>query len=151
MVAHTDDEREVLRKERRGIPYTEDDLKVKTVLDRKTTARARGAMLGIAVLGLITALIVQHVFALDRLWWIFNGVASCFVVPTILSLYYDRLSAKGAFYGICGSLVGMVVFVYGNWVQNDVITVFSAIFMIAISVVFCLAFKRETPWSPKEA
>jgi len=151
MVAHTDAEQEVIRKERRGIAFTEEDMKVKTTLDSKTTARARGAMFGIAIAGLITAYIVQHLFSLDRLWWIFNGVASCFVVPTILSLYYGKLSAKGAFYGICGSLVGMVVFVYGNWVQNDVITVFSAIFIIVISVVFCLAFKRETPWSPNEA
>jgi len=102
--------------------------------------------LGIAAIGLITAFIVQHVFSLDRLWWIFNGVATCFVVPTVLSIFWDRLSAKGAFYGILGSLVGMVVFVYGNWIQNDLITVFSAIGIIVINVFFCLLFKRETPW-----
>ena len=142
----SESEREVLRKERLGIAFTGDDKKAKEKLDQSTMGRARTGMFGIAILGLLTAFVVQHVFSLDRLWWIFNGVASCFVVPTVLSLYYDRLSAKGAFYGILGSLLGMVVFVYGNWVQNDVITVFSAIFIIAISLVCCLTFKREKPW-----
>ena len=146
MVKLSDSEREVLRKERIGHKLDEADLKAKKDLDVATMRRARVAMLGIAAIGLITAFIVQHVFSLDRLWWIFNGVATCFVVPTVLSIFWDRLSAKGAFYGILGSLVGMVVFVYGNWIQNDLITVFSAIGIIVINVFFCLLFKRETPW-----
>ena len=135
-----------VRHSRYGLELSEEDARAKGVLDQKTTSRARIGMIGIAIAGLITAFIVQHLFSLDRLWWIFNGVASCFVVPTILSVFWDRLSAKGAFYGILGSLVGMVFFVYGNFVQNDVITVFSAIFIIVISVVFCVVFKRETAW-----
>jgi Na+/proline symporter len=144
-------EREVLRKERLGLGLSEDDLVAKEELDKKTMGRARTAMFGIAILGLIMAFFVQHLFSLDRLWWIFNGVASCFVVPTVLSLYYDKLSAKGVLYGIVGALVGMVVFVYGNWVQNDAITVFSAVFIVAISLVCCLIFKRKTPWDGKES
>ncbi|MCP4546094.1 MAG: hypothetical protein GY835_06485 [bacterium] len=140
-------EREVLRKERIGLDLSKEDAKAREFLNERTTTRARIGMFGIAIVGLITAFIVQHLFSLDRLWWIFNGVASCFVVPTVLSVFWDRLSAKGAFYGILGSLVGMVFFIYGNWVQNDVITVFSAIFIVVISVVFCLAFKRETAWT----
>ena len=103
-------------------------------------------MFGIAFAGLVTAFIVQHLIGLYRLWWIFNGVASCFVVPTILSLYYNRLSVKGVLYGIIGSLFGMVAFVYGNWVKDDVITVVSAIFIIVISLVFCLGFKSDKVW-----
>lgn len=74
-------------------------------------------------------------------------MGSCFVVPTILSVYWDRLSSKGAFYGILGALVGMVFFVYGNWIQNDTITVLSAVFIVVISLVFCLILRRETPWT----
>lgn len=143
-------EREVLRKERLGFDLSEDDRKAKEELDHKTMGRARGAMFGIAILGLGTAFVVQHLFSLDRLWWIFNGVASCFVVPTVLSLYYDRLSPKGVFYGILGSLAGMVVFVYGNWVRNDLITVLSAVFIIVISLVCCLVFRNQAPWEPSE-
>ncbi len=142
----SDAERKVLEKEGHGESLDDDDRKVKAQLDEKTIPRARAAMLGIAVVGLLTAFVVQRYFPLDRLWWIFNGVASCFVVPTVLSLYYDRLSEKGVFYGILGALAGMVVFVYGNWVQNDIITVFSAIFIILVSLAACLFFRRETPW-----
>ncbi len=147
----SDEEREVLHKEGIGVDLSDEDKTVKNALDQKTMPRARAAMLGIAVIGLLVALIVQRYFPLDRLWWIFNGVATCFVVPTIMSLYYDKLSARGALYGIIGALFGMVFFVYGNWVQNDMITVISALFIIAISLTCCLVFKRATPWRPSEA
>jgi Na+/proline symporter len=143
---HSDAERELLRKERIGLELDEVDRKAQAELDRATMSHARVAMFGVAALGLGTALIVQHLFSLDRLWWIFNGVATCFVVPTILSVFWDRLSGRGAFYGILASLVGMVFFVYGNWLKNDVITVASAVGIIAINLVFCLAMKRSTPW-----
>jgi Na+/proline symporter len=143
----TKDEREVLRKERLGLDFTDDDRRTKVALDHKTMVRARGAMFGVAVLGLLTAFVVQHIFSLDRLWWIFNGVASCFVVPTVMSLYFDRLSAKGVLYGILGAMIGMVFFVYGNWVKNDTITVISAVFIILISLACNLILRRPTAWS----
>lgn len=139
-------QRAVLAKERSGTVLTAEDQQVKDQLDKETVGRARLGMYIISALGLGLAFIVQHLFSLDRLWWIFNGVASCFVVPTVLSLYYDRLSAKGVIYGICAATVGMIAFVYGNWVQNDTITVFSAVFIIVASLVCCLAFRRDTPW-----
>lgn len=141
------EEREVLRKERLGLVLDEADEGAKQLLDQKTMGRARVGMYGISVIGLVAAFVVQHLFSLDRLWWIFNGVASCFVVPTVMSLYYDRLSARGVLYGIIGALVGMIAFIYGNWVQNDVITVFSAIFIVVISFICCLVFRREAPWA----
>ncbi len=143
----SDAERKVLKKEGLGESLGDEDRKMKDALDEKTMPRARAAMIGIAVIGLLLALIVQRYFPLDRLWWIFNGVATCFVVPTVLSLYYDRLSEKGVFYGILASLIGMVAFVYGNWVQNDTITVLSAVFIIVVSLAFCLTLRRETPWT----
>ena len=150
MVSKSKSEQEVLRKERLGMSLAESDRAVKEELDRKTMGRARVAMFAIAILGLGTAFVVQHLFSLDRLWWIFNGLASCFVVPTILSIYYDRLSARGVFYGILGSLAGMAVFVYGNWIKNDLITVLSAVFIIVISLVCCLVFRSKVPWKPNE-
>jgi Na+/proline symporter len=147
----TPDQRGVLAKERSGLPLTKEDERVKDQLDKETVGRARIGMYAISVLGLILAFVVQHLFSLDRLWWIFNGVATCFAVPTVLSLYYDRLSAKGVITGICGAGVGMIAFVYGNWVQNDVITVFSALFIVAISLICCLIFKRDRPWKPEMA
>ena len=151
LVRLSKEERELLRKERIGIELNTEDEEAKKDLDQKTMGRARSAMVGIALLGMFMAFIVQHLFSLDRLWWVFNGIASCFVVPTILSLYYDRLSPKGVLYGILGSLVGMIVFIYGNWVKDDLITVLSAIFIIVISLVCCLVFRSKIPWKPNEA
>jgi Na+(H+)/acetate symporter ActP len=147
MVPHSEAENEFLRKERVGGEMTEDDLKVKESLDRKTMKRARIAMFGIAIIGLLTAFIVKHLFSLDRLWWIFNGVASCFAVPTVMSVYYRHLSAKGVLYGIIGASIGMIFFIYGNWIKNDIVTVISAIFIIAISLICCFLFKSKTPWN----
>jgi urea-proton symporter len=144
-------QRKILAKERSGLLLTDEDEKIKEQLDRETVGRARIGMYAISAMGLIVALIVEHLFSLDRLWWIFNGVATCFVVPTVMSLYYDRLSAKGVISGICGAGVGMIAFVYGNWVQNDVITVFSAMFIIGISIICCLIFKSDKPWAQRTA
>jgi urea-proton symporter len=151
MAPMTAEQRAVLLKEKTGQSLTEDDKDVKSTLDRQTIKSARLGMYGISVVGLALAFIVQYLFSLDRLWWIFNGVATCFVVPTVLSLYYDRLSAKGVISGICGAGIGMIAFIYGNWVQNDVITVFSALFIVVISLVCCLLFKRAVPWSRSNA
>jgi Na+/proline symporter len=142
-------QRSVLAKERSGVPLSVEEQGVKDILDKETVGRARIGMYAISVLGLILAFIVEHLFSLDRLWWIFNGVATCFAVPTVLSLYYDRLSPKGVISGICGAGLGMIVFVYGNWVENDVITVFSALFIVVISTICCLAFRSDKPWKPE--
>lgn len=150
MVAHNEREKNILKKERLGQELSIEESTIKEGLDAKTTKRARQAMFGIAFFGLITAFVVQYVFSLDRLWWIFNGVASIFVVPTVLSLYYQRLSAKGVLYGIIGSLIGMVVFIYGNWIKDDMITVFSAIFIILVSLIFCLGFKSNKAQEPND-
>lgn len=151
LAPHDAAEREVLRKEGAGTPLNSSEEVTRQEFDRKTVGRAKVGMVGIAALGLATAFIVQHLFSLDRLWWIFNGVSSCFVVPTVLSLYYDRLSSRGVLYGIAGSTVGMVAFIYGNWVQNDIITVFSAIFIVLVSLLCCLLIRRETPWKPSDS
>lgn len=144
----TREQRDVLLKEKTGRVLTESEKAIKTQLDLQTVRNARLGMYGISVCGLLLAFVVQYLFSLDRLWWIFNGVASCFVIPTVLSLYYNRLSEKGVLFGIYGAVIGMIAFVYGNWVQDDIITVFSALFIIIISLVCCISFKNPAPWTP---
>lgn len=144
-------QRGVLAKERSGVALNPTEQVTKDQLDRETVHRARTGMYVVSFCGLALAFVVQHLFSLDRLWWIFNGVASCFVVPTVLSLYYSRLSSRGVIYGICGSAVGMGAFVYGNWIQNDSITVGSAVFIILISLICCLGFRSEAEWSSEQA
>lgn len=138
-------EKEVLRKERLNIPFSSEDENIKAGLDNKTPRRAREAMIGLATIGLIVALIVEYVpnFGLDKLWWVFNAIASMAVIPTILGLYWDKLSAKGVLYGFIGSFVGIVAFIWGNAVGNNALIVFSAVFIVVISLVMNLSFPRK--------
>ena len=119
--------------------------------DRRLVRRARVGMFLMAFVGLGMAYLVQFVFSLDRLWWIFNGVATCFVVPTILSIFWPRLSRQGVLASISVSLLGMVAFVYGNWTQNDVITVVSAIFIVVAGLVAALLLPAKSEWRGVEA
>lgn len=101
---------------------------------------SRIAMIGLAVVGLGVALLVKEIFPLDRLWWLFNGVATIFVVPTVLSIYWKGLSVVGVIAGIFVSLIGMAVFVYGNYIQNNDIVVWSALGILAANLFCCVVF-----------
>ncbi len=112
----------------------------------KNLAAPRTGMIIILVAGLVVAALTAYVpdFGLKQLWWIFNAVAATLVVPTILSLYWDRLSARGAFYGIAASLVlGLPVFVYGNFIDNTEIIVGSAAFILLINALICWLFRKK--------
>jgi len=118
----------------------------------ETLRRSRLGMVFLAAAGLALAYVVQFLFSLDRLWWIFNGVASCFVVPTVLSILWPRLSEKGAFWGIVASLVGMVAFVYGNWIQDTDVIVASAVGIVVGNGLICWLFRtRRAPGGAAQA
>jgi SSS family transporter len=107
---------------------------------------ARKGMLVILFLGLLVAAFTAYIpnFGLKQLWWILNGVGSALVVPTILSLYWDKLTARGALYGLVAALVlGLPVFIYGNFVDNTAMIVASAIFILAINIASCWLFRRK--------
>jgi len=142
-------EKEVMSKERLGVELSQEEQNIKKELDRKTPIRARQAMIGLAVLGLIIALIVEYVpnFTLDILWWVFNAIASMAVVPTILGLYWDKLSAKGVLLGFLGSFIGIIGFIWGSAVGNTNLIVFSAVFIVVISLVMNLAFPSKKSFS----
>jgi len=125
----------------------------KSKTDDEAIKSARAAMIGIAIVGLAIAYAVYYIpqFGLFHLWWIFNTIAACIVVPTILSLYWSRLDARGVFWGVLVAfVVGLPLFIYGNVIDNPVWTVGSSLFIIAISTVFCLAMPRKTAWKPAE-
>ncbi|MBW2999082.1 hypothetical protein KY339_00275 [Candidatus Woesearchaeota archaeon] len=110
---------------------------------------ARYAMVGIAILGLLVALSALYIpgFGLKHLWWVFNTIAACVVVPTVLSLYWDKLSEKGVFWGVLVAFViGIPLFIYGNIIDKPVWIVGAALFIIAVSTIFCLIFPRKRLW-----
>jgi Na+(H+)/acetate symporter ActP len=141
----SNEERECLYKERLNIELTDKERIIKEDLDRKTPIRSRYAMVGLTLLGLLVAFMVEYIpgFGLDKLWWVFNAIASMAVVPTILSLYWNRQSTKGVLLGFAGSFIGIVFFVIGNAINNNDMVVFSAIFIIIISLIMNLIFPSK--------
>jgi Na+/proline symporter len=117
--------------------------------DDKAISSARYAMVGIGVLGLAVALGALYLpgFGLKHLWWVFNTIAACVMVPTVLSLYWNKLSEKGVFWGILVAfVVGVPLFIYGNIIDNAAWIVGATLFIVAISTIFCIAIPRKTEW-----
>jgi len=121
----------------------------KATTDVAAIKSARWSMVGIMGLGLAVALLVISIpqFGLFHLWWIFNTIAATVVVPTVLSLYWDRLDARGVFWGVIVSFViGLPLFIYGNLINSPVWTVVTSVGIVAVSTLFCLAMPRKKPW-----
>jgi Na+/proline symporter len=117
--------------------------------DKKVLLRGRLAMVAITVIGLLLALAIVYIpgFGLQYLWWILNSVGMCVAIPTVLSLYWDRLDAKGVYWGtLIGFIVGVPLFVYSNVTGETWLTVAESIGILAVSALFCLLFKRKEPF-----
>jgi len=115
--------------------------------DRQAIASARKSMFGVSILGLIIALAVVYIpqFGLFHLWWLFNTIAACVVVPTILSLYWNKLNAKGVLWGVATAfIIGLPLFIYGNLINNSYWIVGASLFIIATSTFFCLILKSKS-------
>jgi Na+/proline symporter len=146
VVRYTKEEREVLRKVDRKQHLTAEERAISKGLDVKGVRDSQLAMIGITVLGLLVALAANYIpgFGLKHLWWIFNTIAACVVVPTLLSLYWKRLDARGVFWGVLVAFViGVPLFVYGNMINNAVWIVGASLFIIAVSTLFCLLLRRK--------
>jgi Na+/proline symporter len=102
---------------------------------------ARRSMLAMSGIGLVVALAVLYIpgFGLQQLWWIFNTIAACVMMPTIVSLYRERLSERGVFWGILiAFVIGIPLFVYGNIVGKPAWIVGASVFIVLISTICCL-------------
>ncbi|MBN2478547.1 hypothetical protein JXB01_04630, partial [Candidatus Micrarchaeota archaeon] len=120
------------------------DIKKYTLSEDLSNPRA--GMIIILFAGIAVALTVNYIPAigLKQLWWIFNAVAAALIIPTVLSLYWDKLTSKGARYGIISALIiGLPLFVYGNFIDNSVLIVVSAVLILALNLLFCWVFRKE--------
>jgi urea-proton symporter len=119
---------------------------VKIESDSQAIRSARKAMIAITVLGLLVAMGALYIpgFGLKHLWWVFNTIAACIVVPTVLSLYWSKLSERGVFWGVLTAFViGIPLFIYGNIIDNAVWIVGASLFIIFISTVMCLVMPKK--------
>ncbi len=119
---------------------------VKSENDNAAVAAARKAIVGMGVVGLLVALGVLYVpgLGLQQLWWIFNTIAASVAVPTILSLYWDRLDERGVFWGVLSSFViGVPFFVYTNVLGDPFWIVAASLGVVLLSTVFCLVMPKK--------
>lgn len=117
-------------------------------LDKRVLRYGRLAMVVITVLGTLLAFALIYIpgFNLQYLWWVLNSVGMCIAIPTVLSLYWDKLDAKGVFWGaMAGFVIGVPLFVYSNAVENIILTVATSVGILAVSLLSCLIFKRDRP------
>ena len=149
VIKYSDKEREILDKAEKEMTLTKEEAAIHAQLDKRGVHHSRLAMLGITVLGFLVALAAANIpgFGLKHLWWIFNTVAACVVVPTVLSLYWNRLDARGVFWGVLiAFVVGLPLFIYGNIIDKPVWIVGASLFIIAITTISCLVMPRKIPW-----
>ena len=114
--------------------------------ERTRLRNARLAMIGVSLVGYGLALLVWFIpnFGLFHLFWIINAAAATAVVPTVLSLYWDKLSARGVTWGVGSAFViGLPLFIYSNIVGESRYVVGSSILIILISTLFCIALPRK--------
>ncbi len=151
VVKYTDQEKVILEKIDKGQILTPQEEAMGKQLDDKGVKNSRKAMLWITIGGFIVALAANYIpgFGLKHLWWIFNTVAACVVVPTVLSLYWDRLDAKGVFWGVLVAfIVGVPLSIYGNIIDNPKWIVGASLFIILVSASFCLIFSKKSESIP---
>ena len=119
---------------------------VKSGDDKTVIRKSRYAMIGVTLIGLACVYIIMSItgMGLNHLWLLSISVAASISVPTVLSVYWDRLSAKGVFWGVLiAMIVGMPVFFYANLVDNTIWVVMASLFMIAISTAFCVLMPKK--------
>lgn len=147
-VKFTDRERQLLETSTR--PDADQTIvEERQALDKRIVKLGRIAMVVITLAGLAVSFSVLYIpgFGLKYLWWIFNTVAACVAIPTVLSLYWNRLDAKGVFLGVLIAFVlGVPAFVYANMNEINWLSITASVGIIVVTTIFCLAFPRKEPF-----
>jgi urea-proton symporter len=107
--------------------------------DKKIVRASRVFITIFALIGVGIALIP----GIQLLWifLIYGALASAALIPTILVLYWKRLSAKAAFWGpFLSFLVGLPLSIYANFSQNANLIVIAAIVSVLIGLIVCVLF-----------
>lgn len=105
---------------------------------------ARLAMCVVAAVGLALAYLVDFLpgFDLKYLWWFMNTMGTAIAVPTILSLFWRPLAARGILVGSGLSLgAGLPMVAYASINQNDVLLSATYVAILVVSTLSCLMFR----------
>jgi len=146
VMKYSEYEKELMLRAEQNASFSDKEKLDKHLLDARRMRGSRTTMVVITLLGFLVAIAIIYIprFEMQQLWWVFNTIAACVVVPTILSLYWDRLSAKGVFWGVLTAFfVGLPLFIYSNFMDKPVWIVGSSVFVVAVTLAFCLAIPKK--------
>ncbi len=108
----------------------------KTPSDDEVIRTSKKAMLVFAAAGTAIAMVPGL-----KILWVFligGALASAALVPTILALFWSRLTARGAFWGTALSFaIGLPLSIYANFTENPHLIVAASILSVAIGGLIC--------------
>jgi SSS family transporter len=113
----------------------------------------RLAMVVTGLLGLIIGVLVKITpgFDLQYLWWLLNTIGACVALPTVLSLFWPRLTARGILIGSStGLAIGLPLVVYSSVNGLNYLLAATYFGVVAISAAACVltAAREERPFVP---
>ena len=142
---YNEQERRIIAMELNGVSLACEDLPVAALLEKRAVKETRKAMVGITLVGLAVAYASHFIagFGLSQLFLMAISIAASISVPTVLSLYWGGLRARGVLLGSgIAILAGMPAFIYFNYQNNSTMIVASSVFMLAASAAGCLLEPR---------
>lgn len=106
-----------------------------------TVNDSRLAMVAIGLVGLSISVLVKVTPGLDLkyLWWFLNTIGACVAVPTVLSLFWERLTSKGILVGsLAGLGIGLPVVVYASINNYNYLLAATYVAIVATSAISCV-------------
>ena len=102
-------------------------------------------MIAIALFSWLLAIIINmSALQLKHLWWIFNTIAACTALPTLMAFTKRKLNKKTTFWSIIiAFFVGVPIFIYANITANTALILSSIIFIIFTTGLGTLALNKQ--------
>ncbi|MCB0419808.1 MAG: hypothetical protein KDD61_02370 [Bdellovibrionales bacterium] len=146
VVKYSLQEREAFLKKSLGKKLSQKELECIEKINPAVLKNSRYSMIVVSIVGLLVAYGVHYItaFGVKHLFLISISVVACVSVPTVLSLYWDRLDPKGVFWGVLiAFVVGLPNSILASHYNNSTWNVLNSLFMIGISTLFCLIFSKK--------
>jgi len=141
VIPYSSEEKRVMALQDGEKKLSEQDEAVMQKLERRAVLQTRVGMVVLSVVALAVAYLSYAIagFGVKQLFLLSISIAACISVPTVLSLYWEGLKAKGVFIGSGIAIaIGMPAFIYFNWANNAPMIVASSVFMLVASAAGCL-------------
>lgn len=116
----------------------------KDITDKDTILISRITMIVVLLIAILVALIPN--IQLLYLMFLIGVFRATLMLPTILSLYWSKLSTNFTFYWIIlGMLLGVPLFIYWSVIKSSFISSFGSLMPIIISTIFCILWVMISP------